>query len=134
MKKGRGGRKNTQEHSYWVKSSTAACLLGMAVTAVMLFLFGAALATWDLPLAIIGPMSVLAVLGGCFFSGFLSAKLMNQHGMMWGALCGSVLFVCLLSAYLVSGQPCFPLPLLTKGAMMITTGMIGGIFGVNFGR
>ena len=88
----------TGEGGFAAKSVAVSSLFGSALCAGVLCLFALLLSCKDLPLGIVGPMAVFSLIFGCFFAGFLCSRMMNCRGMMWGGICGTVLFFCLVAA------------------------------------
>ena len=134
MKKNRVKGIQKGEGNYRIKCTAIACLGGSAAIFVLLMLFSVILSSYDLPLGVLQPMAVLAILTGCFLAGFICARLMNQHGMVWGGICGGILFICLVLAQAMGQSACFGISMLPKCVMVLTAGMLGGVFGVNFAR
>ena len=122
----------TGESGYAVKSVAVSSLLGAALCAGAMCLLALLLSTKDLPLGVFGPMAVFSLILGCFFAGFLCSRMMNCRGMMWGGVCGAALFLCLVAAQGFCPDAGFGVAVLPKFVMMLTSGMIGGVFGVNF--
>jgi len=122
------------EKRYELKSMAISLLGGCLISVLFMFAFALVYVYQDLPLELFHPLGVFILVVGCLAAGFICARLVNQHGMMWGGTCGSILFLCLLAVNLLF--ICYPLGSLvfTKAIMMITAGMLGGILGVNFGR
>ena len=134
MKKKRVNGTQTSERSFELKSVVVSVLCGVIVMALFLFAFALFYANYDLPLGLLQPLAIITLLMGCLVSGFICSRLINHRGMRWGGICGVLLFLCLLSYFLITqGQPLGNM-VFSKCAMMTTSGMIGGIFGVNFGR
>ena len=74
----------------------------------------------------------LATLGlGGFGSGFLAAKLRRKNGMLMGALSGAALMVILVLLSLIFFGFHFGGQLITKVAIGVLTGALGGVLGVN---
>lgn len=122
------------ERNFVLKGMSVSVLVGTVLMSVLLFLFALWYANYDLPLELFNPFSAIILLFGCFSSGFVCSRIMNQQGMRWGGICGGSLFLCLLLAALISQNQPLGSAVFTKCAMMVSSGMIGGIMGVNFNR
>ncbi|MBR5558665.1 MAG: TIGR04086 family membrane protein [Oscillospiraceae bacterium] len=131
-KKGRALQRNEQH--FKLKSIAIADLCGSGIAAILLFSFSFLFSVKDLPLELFLPISVVILLVGCIVSGFICARIMNQQGMLWGGICASMLFIGLLFSSFLYPEPVLGMGALSKALMMITAGMIGGIFGVNYRR
>ncbi|MBP1558789.1 MAG: TIGR04086 family membrane protein [Oscillospiraceae bacterium] len=121
----------TGEGGFAAKSVALSSLFGAVLCAGMLCLFALLISCKDLPLGIMGPMAVLSLILGCLFAGFLCSRMMNCRGMMWGGVCGTVLFLFVVAAQGFCADAGFGIAVLPKFVMMLTSGMIGGVFGVN---
>jgi len=134
MKTKRKPSAKTGESGFAAKSVAIASFLGAVLCAGVLSLFALLLSHKDLPLGVVGPMAVFSLLFGCFFAGVFCSRRMNCRGMMWGGICGGVLFLLLAVAQGFCPDASFGIAVLPKFVMMVTSAMIGGVFGVNYGR
>ena len=62
MKKNHGRNIQKGEGNYRIKCTAIACLGGSAATFVLLMIFSVILSSYDLPLGVLQPMAVLAIL------------------------------------------------------------------------
>lgn len=131
MKKQRGKGQKNDGRSFLFKSILWSVLFGAGVCALLMCGFAVALSLYDLPLGIVQPLAVFSLVAGCMAAGYLCARKNGQRGMVYGGVCGGVLFLCLALAQGLCRGPLFAGAMLPKAAMMLTSGMIGGIFGVN---
>lgn len=113
---------------------TAGSLGGIAVLAVLLCLFAFALSAGGLTGSSAPMFSSAALAVGAFVSGFITAKLIREHGLLVGALSGAWMFiiVCVVGAFVgvteLSGAALFRL------AISAAAAALGGIVGVNLRR
>ena len=134
MKSKRSNAAKTGEGGYAAKSVVISSFCGALLCAAALSLFALLLSSKDLPMGLFGPIAVFSLVLGCFTAGFVAARMMNCRGMLWGGVCGTVLFLSLVACQGFCAQPGLGIAILPKFVMMLTSGMIGGIFGVNFAR
>ena len=134
MKKkwGNGSQKN--ERRFIFKSIAGSAAAGGISIMLLLFTFAVIYANYDLPLGLVQPFAIIALLVGCLLCGFICSRIINHQGMRWGGICSFVLFLCLFTAALIFCEQPLGAMVLSKCAMMTTSGMIGGVFGVNFRR
>ncbi len=107
------------------------CVVGIVVIFCVLLLCAAVMSAVDVPHSAVVPMSVLAVVTGCLVSGFLCAQIHKSTGLVFGLLCGTVIFLLAFAAeLLVVGNEVGVLALY-KYVIYAASGMIGGVLGVN---
>ncbi len=131
MKKLKNNPSASQEHRWQIKNIALAVLWGAVACGLLLCGFALLLAVQDLPLGIVQPFTVFSLICGCFVAGYIASRRSGQRGMLTGGLCGGTMFLCLLAAQGFCAGPLAGAATLAKLAMMLTSGMIGGIFGVN---
>jgi len=131
MKNQRGRSRNNEEQHFNTKAVSISLVSGATAAFIFVILFSFLFSIRDLPLELFQPLGIVIVLVGCILSGFVCAKLMNHQGMMWGGICGSLLFISLVVLSAVFSEATIGITAVSKGIMMITSGMIGGILGVN---
>lgn len=121
------------------KSSMAArskaVALSVAVGALLSFLllcaFAALMSVRDLPHSAVVPLSIFSVAVGTIGSGYCCARLIREQGLLWGLVCGTVIFLlALFCELMLLGQPVGVLGLY-KFIIYASSGMIGGVLGVN---
>ena len=108
-----------------------ACGAGVALVAAVLFAAALVISSVDFPQSGIAPVAILASVIGCFGAGFLCARMTQSAGLLYGLLCGSIIFLlCLVCevAFLGGGLGVLAL---YKYAICAISGMIGGVLGVN---
>lgn len=105
-------------------SGTVICAILLIATALLLTSLG------KLPQSII-PMITIAISGlSALLGGFLSAKFSKSRGLLFGACTGFLLFSLeFLAGFSVLGGEAAP-SVLTKCAVMVLAGAIGGLLAV----
>ncbi len=111
-----------------------ACLFGVVAMGVLLSLFALAYSLYDLPLLLMGWVATAALVLGCFTGGFACAHMLRQKGMMWGGVCGCILFGLLLLICGMLPEAYVGIAAFFRLCIMAVAGMIGGVVGVNLGR
>lgn len=107
-------------------------IIGAAVCMIMLLLISFIFVKMQsVPEAAITPAALVIVCIGAFVGGYFSARIKKNMGMAVGAITAIVMFVILL----LIGTACFGDNLgivsLLRMAVMLISGAIGGILGVN---
>lgn len=110
------------------------CLMGIITTAIILFLSAIIISSVDFPQSGIAPLAIAASVTGCFVSGFICGKIIKGGGLLYGLLCGILIFfLCLLCEVSFMGGDMGVLALY-KLVVAVTSAMIGGVLGVNSRR
>ena len=107
---------------------------GGVVGALLLLVMALCMTTWDLPQATVTPMATAAVAIGAFASGLTAARLAQKQGLLLGALCGALLYALVWLTGLTRIGEMQAASVLIKWAILIASGAIGGIVGVNLRR
>ncbi len=116
------------------KPVAVSCLSGAIVSTAILLVLSLVMSVRDVPAVLINPLACAAIAVGSFFAGFLCAKQLRQRGMLFGALCGIIMFGLLLFTSLTLTGEAFGWIVLIKLVIVLTSAMIGGILGVNTRR
>lgn len=116
------------------KPVAISCLSGAAISTAILLVFALVMSVRDVPAVLINPLACAAIAVGSFFAGFLCAKMLRQRGMLFGALCGILMFGILLFTSLTLTGDAFGWIVLIKLVIVMTSAMIGGVIGVNTRR
>lgn len=121
--------KKTIPESY--RAVGIACATGILIIATVLFLAALVISSVDFPQSAIAPVAIGASVAGTFGAGFLCARLTKSAGLVYGLVCGAILFfLCLLCEVSFLGGELGTLAVY-KFVICITAGMIGGVLGVN---
>jgi len=109
-------------------------MIGLVLGAGLLFIFAAVLKGRETPAVLLQPMAFLPAALGALASAFIAAKKIGENGLVYGSICGLLLFCCFLAAAMaVAGLP-IGLGALIKCVICILCGCIGGVLGVNTGK
>lgn len=106
-------------------------LLGEVATILLLLISSFLMLNIDLPLFLADVLVVVAAAAGGFISGYASARLAKEKGLLFGALCGGVQILILLLFSLGVQPETTPLMLVLKFGLLLVCAMVGGILGVN---
>ena len=107
------------------------CLVGIGAAFLLLCAFALILSVKDLPHGAITPMAIAAVVVGCFVAGYCAGRTIRAGGLVYGLLCGTVIFLFAFFCELMLIGGGFSILLLYKYIIYISSGMIGGVLGVN---
>ena len=78
------------------------------------------------------PAVIAAILAvSSAFDGFLVSKLLKENGLFWGVFVGLIIFAVLIIISLYYSTFNVTTNLLTRFAILVTAGAIGGVVGVN---
>ncbi|MDD3429160.1 MAG: TIGR04086 family membrane protein [Oscillospiraceae bacterium] len=108
---------------------TAVC--GVFTVLVLFTILSFIIASVDIPLYWITPLSTGAGCLAAFVSGIVLARMIGEHGMLGGFLAGLGLFALLFVASLISGQRDFTQLTVIKLIAFSCSGALGGILGIN---
>lgn len=126
-----------EEKPLWGKMAKPV-LIGVAVGAgcclLLLLLFAAILAAQDIPQGAVTPLAVAAAAAGAFFGGFTAARIAKSRGILFGAICGLILYLLIMAAGFAVLRDIRGTYALVKLALMVVCASVGGILGVNFHR
>ena len=87
--------------------------------------------TGNIPQSFIIPITVGIAGIGSIIGGYITAKKSKKRGMLNGMLCAFILFVIMIIGSLIISNEPFTLVSVIRFMLMILTGAIGGIIGVN---
>jgi putative membrane protein (TIGR04086 family) len=106
--------------------------IGMLSSAILIFLMAAILTVGNIPAVIISPATVFFLASGGLFGGFSSAKISGEKGIFCGAASGTVYFLLVWISGAFFEYSGFGTAALIKAIMIIISGSLGGIIGVNY--
>ena len=104
---------------------------GLAVVALMLFLFSVLITMRDVPQGIIDPLAVFALMSGALVSGVVCTRITRSGGLLYGALCGAALSALVLLGGFFSGVDGIGLSGVFRVALAVLSAVIGGVVGAN---
>lgn len=107
------------------------CLIGALVIFVVLVLSAFLITIRDFPQRTLWVFLMAAVILGALTAGYCCARILRSQGMIFGFICGVLLFAVTFLGKLTLFGPQLDLPVLYKFIAFTVSGMIGGIFGVN---
>lgn len=107
-----------------------ALLAGIITFSAILMFFALIMSFKDVPIVLLGPMSVASLVIGCLVSGFVIGRLTRSSGLPYGALCGFIIYALIFIMSFLIGES-VGLAALLKLAISMLSGSIGGVVGVN---
>lgn len=84
-----------------------------------------------IPHLAVSPLVMIVAGMGAFIGGYVSALISKQNGMMCGLICGFIMFLILFIASLITVRTALSMNTIVRLLLMLLTGAIGGILGVN---
>ncbi len=116
----------------YIVSTAIGTGIGIFSSAALIFLMAAALTVGDIPAMLISPATVFVLAFGGFFSGFSSAKISGEKGLLCGFISGTLFFIIVWVSGALFENLGFGTAALIKALMIMVSGSFGGILGVNF--
>ena len=115
-----------------VKSLAIGVAVGIVAISLMLLITSFSFAQIkSIPTAMLGTISMIfASLGACI-GAYVSLRIMRNNGLVWGAICGAVLFVIVLILGLINSTDSLSIATIIKCFAMLLSGAIGGVVAVN---
>ena len=128
--------KSHNEDSAILKRIARPIVIGACVGAIscLLVLLAAVMAAQNIPKAAVTPMAIVAAAFGSFIGGIVSARISGEKGLLYGAGAGLLLYVVVIIAGFAVLQDVWGTTILVKLAVMVASGAVGGIIGVNMKR
>lgn len=102
-----------------------------AVFVLSVVIIGAVIANADIPDNLVSVMSCLILAACAYSAGYTCARLRRHKGLLCGAICGLVIFIIMLSVGVLILNAEITPPLAVKLVILVTSGAIGGVRGVN---
>lgn len=128
-------KSHKEDNTAMVKKFLRPVIIGAVVGAIFcmvaLLIMAAIMAAQDIPKSAITPMAVVAAALGAFIGGFVSARIAKEKGILFGAACGLLLYLLILVAGFAMLKEIRGVYAIVKLAVMVATGAVGGIIGVN---
>lgn len=107
------------------------CLAGLLIIAAVLLLAAVVISSVDFPQSAIAPVAIGASVAGCFGAGFLCGGMTKSGGLLYGLVCGTVLFLLCLLCELSFFEGSLGMLALYKFVICVASAMIGSVLGVN---
>lgn len=125
-----------QEHSTsffrrWLRPVLVGEAVGLIGCVGSLMLAALLVQTVDVPRAAILPLAIAAAAIGAFLAGLTAAAVSGQRGLLFGALCGLLMWLLILLAGVARYTGVGGSGTLIKLAALVLAGGIGGVLGVN---
>lgn len=106
-------------------------VLGFVVALILMFLSAFLILKLDLDRAFAAPFATISVSAGAFVAAFYNAFKIGGKGYIVGLITGGIVFVAILIVSLMIAESSFTLNTLFHFVIMLLSGVIGGICGVN---
>lgn len=126
-----GNRDTVIEWNRIVRAVVIGTVIGTVVCLLLLVVMAAIIAAQDVPSVAVAPMAVIAAAAGALVGGFFCARIARQKGLLWGALCGLLLYLLILLAGTIWFRDSQSSYWLIKLAILASCGGVGGVLGVN---
>lgn len=114
----------------WLRPLLIGVAVGVIACIALLLLMAAVVRSVDVPSRATMPMAVAAAAGGAFLSGLTAAHLAGRRGLLFGALCGAMLFLLILIAGFVRYSGVSGGFTAVKLLVLTAAGAVGGVLGV----
>lgn len=128
------GKKHTAENPILeaVRAIVIGSVTGALLSAILLGLAALGfVSAANIPQNVISPMMLALSVLGAFTAGFVTAKVSHKRGLAYGAVSGLLLFILYLVAGLVASNEPVSFTAGMRLIVMILSGAIGGLLGVN---
>lgn len=106
--------------------------IGIISSVILIFLLAAALSIGNVPAMLFSPLTVIILALGGFTGGFASSRISKEKGIFCGAASGTVYFLLVYISGAFFEYSGFGTAALIKAIMIIISGSLGGIIGVNY--
>ncbi len=105
--------------------------IALLLTLFSLFLISVIMFYADIDSSMASPLSSIGLLIGCFFGALYTSKKHGKNGLLIGMTTSFILFIIITIASLSVSLDKFGILTLIHGLIMLLSGGIGGIIGVN---
>ncbi|MBE6728240.1 MAG: TIGR04086 family membrane protein [Ruminococcaceae bacterium] len=106
-------------------------LLGVAVAVLLMLISAFVILKFDLDRQMAAPFATVCVSAGAFVAAFYNAFKLGGKGYIVGLVTGGIVFAVVLIISLMVAENSFSLNTLFHFIIMMLSGLIGGIWGVN---
>ena len=114
-----------------IKASLFGLGIGVVILLVLLTAFSFLMSRQDVPKSAIGPVVIGVLMVAAFTSAFVTARLARNRGLLLGLLSGFLLYLVILFVSVVLFRTGFTFASVFKLVILMLSGAIGGICGVN---
>lgn len=108
-----------------------ACVAGLVIMSLTLLLAAFVISSVDVPQSAISPIAIAAAVLGSFGAGFICTRMTKGGGLLYGLICGLVIFVLATICEVSFLNGSLGILALYKLIISVTAAMIGGVMGVN---
>lgn len=115
----------------WLRPMLVGLAVGLIGCVGSLMLAALLVQTVDVPRAAILPLAIAAAAIGAFLAGLTAAAVSGQRGLLFGAVCGLLLWLLILLAGVARYTGVSGGNTLIKLAALVLAGGVGGVLGVN---
>ena len=106
-------------------------ILGVIVSVLFMLIFSAVLLIFNLDRAYSAPFATISVAAGTLVASHYAAKKIGDRGYLVGMLVGIVVFVIITALSMIINKSGFTLNTLFHFIIIMLSGIVGGIMGVN---
>ncbi len=115
----------------WLRPALVGVAVGLIGCVGSLMLAALLVQSVDVPRAVILPLAIAAAAIGAFLAGLTAAAVSGQRGLLFGAICGLLLWLLILLAGVARYAEVSGGNTLIKLAVLVLAGSVGGVLGVN---
>ena len=125
-------KNSSNSHSSIMKPLIWGVFLGASVCAVLPVLSAFLITkSGNVPHSFMMLMMLAFASFGAFAGGYISALISRESGMLYGAMCGFILFAMIFMGGIIIAHESVTMITLIRALSMVLCGSIGGIMGVN---
>lgn len=84
-----------------------------------------------IPNFVLGPLSLIIISLSTFLSGYVSGHVSESKGIIYGSICGIIIFSIIFLFGIIINNSTITLNLFLKGILIILFAICGGVLGVN---
>lgn len=106
-------------------------IISFVITLVTLLLIALVMYFANIDSIYASPLASVGLAVGCFFGGLYSSKKSGKNGLLYGFLTAGIYFILIFIASLSVSLNSIGILTLIHAAVMLLSGSIGGILGVN---
>lgn len=125
-------KNNSKSLRYIVKPLIWGVFLGASLCALLPILSALLITkSGNIPYSFMIPMMLVFAGLGAFAGGYISAFISKESGMLYGAMCGFILFSMIFTGGIIIAHESVTMITAIRALTMVLCGSIGGIIGVN---
>lgn len=127
-------KRRSSEKSSWlpvVRALVIGTVCGALLCGILLTLCSIGfVSAKHIPQGLLQPIVIAISVLSSFLAGYIAAKVSHEKGLLFGSLCGLILFLLFLIAGFVAQEE-ITMGLFTKLVIMVCSGAIGGLLSVS---